>query len=97
LQTYLTVGAILLGVGIYMILTKKNNILVLMGIELIFNAANLNLVAFGRFNQNIDGQVFILFIIMITACEAAVALAIVLNVFRYFRSIDSGKINEMKN
>ena len=80
-----------------MVLSKHHTILILMGIELIFNAANLNLVAFARYNQNIQGQVFILFVIMIAACEAAVGLAIILNTYRYFRSVEAERANELRN
>jgi len=97
LQTYLSIGALLMGIGVYMVLSKRHTILVLMGIELIFNAANINMIAFGQYNNSMQGQVFTLFVIMIAACEAAVGLAIILNVYRYFRSVEVGKANEMKN
>ena len=86
-----------MALGVYMVLSKHHTILILMGIELIFNAANLNLVAFARYNQNIQGQVFILFVIMIAACEAAVGLAIILNTYRYFRSVEAERANELRN
>lgn len=73
--------------GIVCTIARRNVIYVLMGIELILNAANLNLVAFSRFNGNLDGQMFAIFSIILAAAEAAVALAIVLNVFGLFDSI----------
>lgn len=92
---YLIVSAILLGIGIFMVLTKAHNIMILMGIELMFNAANINMVAFSNYHHKIDGQVFVLFIILIAACEAAVGLAIILQAYRYFRTIETAKINEL--
>ena len=75
------------------IITRRNAIVVLMGIELILNAANLNLVAFNRhYPENVQGQVFALFVIVVAAAEAAVALAIVLKVFQQFRTIDLDEI-----
>lgn len=84
---YLVVSAILFGLGIVCTIARKNVIYVLMGIELILNAANLNLVAFSRFAGNLDGQIFAIFSIILAAAEAAVALAIVLNAFGLFDSI----------
>ena len=84
---YLVVGAILFGLGLVCTVARRNVIYVLMGIELILNAANLNLVAFSRFGGGLDGQMFAIFSIILAAAEAAVALAIVLNVFGLFDSI----------
>jgi NADH-quinone oxidoreductase subunit K len=87
LDGYLAVSAILFGLGIVCTIARRNVIYVLMGIELILNAANLNLVAFSRFNGGLDGQIFAIFSIILAAAEAAVALAIVLNVFGLFDSV----------
>ncbi|MBI3818627.1 MAG: NADH-quinone oxidoreductase subunit NuoK [Planctomycetes bacterium] len=87
LAGYLIVSAVMLACGIVCTVARKNVIYILMGIELILNAANLNLVAFSRFNGHLDGQVFAIFSIILAAAEAAVALAIVLNVFGLFDSI----------
>ncbi|MBL8696390.1 MAG: NADH-quinone oxidoreductase subunit NuoK [Planctomycetes bacterium] len=87
LAGYLIVAAILFALGIACTVARKNVIYVLMGIELILNAANLNLVAFSRFVGGLDGQIFAIFSIILAAAEAAVALAIVLNVFGLFDSI----------
>jgi NADH-quinone oxidoreductase subunit K len=97
LTHFLIVGAILFALGLMAILSKRNTIMVLMGMELILNAANINLVAFSRFTElSLDGQMIGLFIIIIAAAEAAVALAIVLNVYNRFRTINLDKINLMK-
>mgnify|MGYP002725528518 CR=1 FL=1 len=92
LEVYLTVSAILLLLGIFAVLTRKNPVAVLMGIELILNSAGINFVAFSKFTTgNLDGQVTALFIIIIAAAEAAVALAIFLNLFRLKKSTDLDK------
>lgn len=89
LGAYLFVSATLLCIGIVMVIARRNLIYVLMGLELILNAANLNFVAFARFNppSMIAGQMFAIFVIILAVAEAAVALAIVLNVFGLFDSI----------
>ncbi len=87
LQHYLCVSAALFCLGILGVLTRRNAVNVLMGVELILNAANLNLVAFSRFGTgNLQGQMFALFVIVIAAAEAAVALAIVLTLYRLRRT-----------
>lgn len=89
LNAYLFVSAALLVLGIVMIIARRNLVYVLMGIELILNAANLNLVAFARFNPqaSLAGQMFAIFVIILAVAEAAVALALVLNVFGLFDSV----------
>lgn len=97
LNTMLFLGALLFCSGLFVVLTKKNAIMVLIGIELMLNAANLNLVTFSRFDpQALQGQIFSLFVITIAAAEAAIALAIVVKVYKYFRTSDLDKINSMK-
>lgn len=87
LHAYLVVAAILFCLGLLSVLTRRNAVNVLMGIELILNAANLNLVAFARFGAgNIDGQIFAVFVIVVAAAEVAVALAIVLTLYRLRRT-----------
>ena len=87
LQHYLCVSAALFCLGILGVLTRRNAVNVLMGVELILNAANLNLVAFSRFGTgNLQGQMFAVFVIVIAAAEAAVALAIVLTLYRLRRT-----------
>ena len=88
LGAYVAVSGALFALGIVTILARRNVIYILMGIEMILNAANLNFVAFNRFgSMALDGQMFAIFTIILAAAEAAVALAIVLNVFYLFDSI----------
>jgi NADH-quinone oxidoreductase subunit K len=97
LTHFLIVGAILFALGLMAILSKRNTIMVLMGVELVLNAANINLVAFSRFTElSLDGQMIGLFVIIIAAAEAAVALAIVLNVYNRFKTINLDQISLMK-
>ncbi len=97
LTHFLIVGAILFALGLMAILSRRNTIMVLMGVELVLNAANINLVAFSRFTElSLDGQMISLFVIIIAASEAAVALAIVLNVYNRFKTINLDQINLMK-
>ena len=94
---YLVLSAVLFTLGIFAVLTQKNAIRVLMGIELILNAAALNFTAFSRFTESgYRGQVFSLFIIVLAAAEAAIALAIVLGIFRAFREIDLDEIDSLR-
>jgi NADH-quinone oxidoreductase subunit K len=89
LAHYLAVGLALFCLGLFCVLTRRNAIGVLMGVELILNAANVNFIAFSRFGvAGYDGQVFSIFVIMLAAAEAAIALAIVLGIYRRQRSID---------
>lgn len=88
LEAYVGVSAALFALGLVCIVTRRNVIYVLMGIEMILNAANINFVAFNRFGAGgLDGQMMAVFVIILAAAEAAVALAIVLNVFQHFNSI----------
>jgi NADH:ubiquinone oxidoreductase subunit K len=87
LQHYLAVSAALFCLGLLAVLTRRNAVNVLMGIELILNSANLNLVAFSRYGPgNLSGQLFAVFVIVIAAAEVAVALAIVLTLYRLNRT-----------
>jgi len=89
LQHFLIIGALLLGLGLICVLTRRNAIGLLMGIELMLNSANVNLVAMSRFLEGgVTGQVFALFVIVLAAAEAAIAMAIVLAIFRSFKNID---------
>lgn len=93
----LTLGAILFCIGLFVVLTRKNAIAVLIGVELMLNAVNINLVTFSHFDPDrLQGQVFALFVITVAAAEAAVALAIVVKVYQYFRTADLDKISELK-
>jgi NADH-quinone oxidoreductase subunit K len=88
LGAYVAVSAALFALGIVAIITRRNVLYILMGIEMILNAANINFVAFGRFGDNgLDGSMFAIFTIILAAAEAAVGLAIILNVFYLFDSV----------
>ncbi|HEY0244856.1 MAG TPA: NADH-quinone oxidoreductase subunit NuoK [Mucilaginibacter sp.] len=98
LTDFLIVSAVLFCIGLYMIVSKQNTIQVLIGIELVLNAAVLNLVAFGRYDRiHNSGQVFALFAIVLAAATTAVALAIILNVYRRYKTIDPAEINRLKD
>jgi NADH-quinone oxidoreductase subunit K len=89
LSHYLAVAAILFALGLFTVLTRRNAVAVLMGVELMLNAANVNLVAFNKFVVGgLTGQTFTLFVIVLAAAEAAVGLAIVLSIFHTFKTID---------
>jgi NAD(P)H-quinone oxidoreductase subunit 4L len=96
LNEFLFLAAFLFCTGVYGVLAKKNAVLVLMSIELILNAVNINLIAFGAFNDNIAGQVFALFVIAVAAAEVGVGLAIVLLIYRNRKSIDLDRVDLMK-
>ena len=98
LQSYLVIAAILFSIGIYGVITRKNAIAILMGIELILNSANINFIAFNRFGgmENLDGHVFSIFVIVLAAAEAAVALAIVINLFKNTDSVDVDNADLLK-
>src|SRR5690606_9009513 len=97
LTGYLGIGAILFVCGIICMATKRNGIGVLMGVELVLNGANVNFVAFSKFGTlGIDGQVASLFVIVLAAAEAAVALAIALNFYNNHLTIDVDRGNELK-
>lgn len=97
LSNFLLVGAGLFCIGIYMVLSKRNAIQILIGIELIINSAILNLVAFGKYDKvNNAGQSFALFAIVLAAAAVAVALAIILNVYRQYKTIDPAKVERLR-
>ena len=99
LEHYLIVGALLFGIGLYVALAKRNFVGVLMGVELMFNAANLTFVAFSRFVESaepLSGHVFVIFVITVAAAEAAVALALAVLVYRNRETIDMDRINLLK-
>ena len=91
------VSAILFSLGIYGIVTRKNAVMVLMGIELVLNAANINFVAFSRYgNFGLNGQLMALFVIILAAAEAAIALAIVLNIYETFSNVNVNEIDKLR-
>ncbi len=98
LAHYLALAAVLFGIGLFGVLTRRNAVGILMSIELMFNAVNINLVAFNRFVTPADftGQIFSIFVIVVAAAEATVGLAIVLLIYRNFRDIFVDNINLMK-
>jgi len=97
LGAYVAVSAALFVVGIVTIVARRNIIYVLMGIEMILNAANINFVAFNRFGgDGMDGRMFAIFVIILAAAEAAVALAIVLNVFYLFNTVKPAEADLMR-
>jgi len=96
LEAYLLVGALLFATGVLAVLSRRNAVAVLIGIELMLNAANVNLVAFDRFGGGIDGQTFVLFVLAIAAAEAAVALAIILNVYDSTDRVDVDRVDQLK-
>ncbi|NBR85169.1 MAG: NADH-quinone oxidoreductase subunit NuoK [Verrucomicrobia bacterium] len=99
LSSYLLVSALLFCIGLAGALTRRNAIMVLIGIELMLNAANLNFIAFWRFSENpetMTGLMFALFSIAIAAAEAAVGLALIITIYRHFRTANVDKVEEMK-
>ncbi len=96
LNQFLLLAAFLFCVGVYGVLARKNGVLVLMSVELILNAVNINLVAFGAFHDSVAGQVFALFVIAVAAAEVGVGLAIVLLIYRNLHSIDLTEVDVMK-
>jgi len=96
LNEFLLLSAVLFSCGVYGVLARRNGVLVLMSIELILNAVNINLVAFGAFHGQLAGQVFALFTVAVAAAEVGVGLAIVLLIYRNTRSIDLDRVDSMK-
>ncbi len=96
LNEFLLLSAVLFSCGVYGVLARRNGVLVLMSIELILNAVNINLVAFGAFHNQVAGQIFALFTVAVAAAEVGVGLAIVLLIYRNTRSIDLDKVASMK-
>jgi NADH-quinone oxidoreductase subunit K len=98
LKHYLVVASILFALGIYIVLTRRNAISILLGVELILNSAGLNYVAFSHFSTgNVDGQIYTVFIIMLAASEAAIGLAIVLSIYQLFATIDVEATETLKD
>ena len=95
LNQFLILGAVLFSIGVYGVLARRNGVLVLMSIELILNAVNINLIAFGARTGDPAGQVFALFVIAIAAAEVGVGLAIVLLLYRNRQNIDLDEVASM--
>lgn len=97
IEHFLFLGALLFAAGLLIVVTKRNTIMVLLGIELMLNASNLNLVAFNQlWPQSVDGQLFVLFVIIVAVSEAAVGLAIVLQVYQYYHTAVPDSVQELK-
>src|SRR5580698_9945730 len=99
LDYYLILSALLFAVGLAGALTRRNAILVLIGIELMLNAANLNFIAFWRYNPNPDdliGIMFVIFSIAVAAAEAAVGLALIIAIYRHYKTINLDKMDSLK-
>ncbi len=94
---FLVVGALLFSMGLFAVITRRNAIMMLMGIELILNSANINFIAFSRYaGMRLDGQAIAVFVIVLAAAEAAVALAIVLNIYQRFSTVNVDEISKLK-
>jgi NADH:ubiquinone oxidoreductase subunit K len=99
LQSYLIISALLFAIGLAGAVTRRNAIVVLIGIELMLNAANLNFIAFWRFGPNpeaLTGVVFVLFSIAVAAAEAAVGLALIISIYRHYRTSNVDQIESLK-
>jgi len=97
LSYYLFLAAFIFCVGILLVIVKKSAVFVLLGIELMLNAANLNLVAFSKFDPNLEGQVFAIFSVVLAAGEVAIALAILINIYRQYDTTSLDKLDQLKN
>jgi NADH-quinone oxidoreductase subunit K len=99
LSSYLLLSALLFAVGLAGALTRRNGIIVLVGIELMLNAANLNFIAFWRFGPHpeaLTGILFVLFSIGVAAAEAAVGLALIISIYRHYKTSDVDQVTSMK-
>ena len=96
INNFLLLGAVLFCIGVYGVIARKNAVMVLMSIELIFNSVNLNLLAFSLLHGNVDGNTFALYIIAVAAAEVGVGLALVLLIFRNRKTIALDELSEMK-
>jgi NADH-quinone oxidoreductase subunit K len=99
LQSYLILSALLFTVGLAGALTRRNSILILIGIELMLNAANLNFIAFWRFSahpENLNGVMFVIFSIGIAAAEAAVGLALIISIYRHFKTTNVENLDSLR-
>ena len=98
LESYLVIASALFCLGLYNVMTRKNAVAILMGIELILNSANINFIAFNRFGdfKILDGHIFSIFVIVLAAAEAAVALAIIINLFKNTATVQANEATELK-
>ena len=96
LTAYLTLAALVFAIGLFGVLTRRNAIGILLGIELMLNAVNINLVAFARFHGDLLGLIFTLFTIAITVAEVALGLAIVIVIFRVRRTVEADRLDLLR-
>ena len=98
IEPYLIVSSIIFCLGIFAVITRKNAVAILMGIELILNSANINFITFNRFGnfESLDGHVFSIFVVVLAAAEAAVALAIIINLFKNIGSVNVDDAKELQ-
>jgi len=96
IQYYLLLSAAVFAIGVFGILTRRNALLFLMSVELMLNAANINLVAFSRFHGNLTGQTFSLFTLALAAAEVAVGIGIILVLYRNFKDVDVTEATTMR-
>lgn len=96
LNHYILLSGILFCIGVLGVLLRRNAIVILMSIELMLNAVNLSFIAFSKFNQNIDGQIMVFFVMTIAAAEAAVGLAIAVNVYKRFKDVNIARFENLK-
>ena len=96
LEHYLVVSALLFSIGLFGVITRRNLILIYMSLELMLNASNLALVAFSRFNNNLDGQLMAVFVVAVAASEVAVGLALIVALFRRRQTTDAKDIATLK-
>ena len=95
IEHYIMLSTALLIIGILIVVVKRNVIMVLLGVELILNAANINLVGFSRFDPNLNGQMMALFVVVVAVAESAVALAIVYQIYRHKGVSDLDELKEL--
>ncbi len=96
LEHFLILSAILFSIGLYGVLAKRNAVVILMSIEIMLNAVNIAMVAFARYSHLITGQVFVIFIMVVAAAEAAVGLALIIAIYRNRKTVDAEKFDLMK-
>ncbi len=96
LEPFLYLAGFMFAIGFAVLVIKRNAIFMLVGLELMLNAVNLNFVVFSKMHGTVEGQVVAVFVIVIAACEVAVGLAIILNIYKHFKNIDHHSINELK-